>query len=332
MAKYQAVYVLCPGGHKTGGTELLHQLVYNLNLLGVNSHIVYYGKDNGIHSAFKKYVSDYTYDISVIQDNEENLLVVPEIKIDFLNKFTNITKAVWWLSVDNYKKNASFSDRVKLRGFGSAVYGLIHGEIKDQKEAISKADIHFCQSYYSIDFIKESFGIDSDKIYYLSDYINDSYIENYKGVDKNNRKDLVLYNPKKGYKFTKELIKESGDLSWKPIENMTNEEVISLLSQSKCYIDFGNHPGKDRFPREAAICGCIVITGKRGAAAFKEDVCIPDEYKFDEKTVKKSEILDCIRDAEKNYNSRVDDFEEYRKIILNEKQLFLDNLKEYFVD
>lgn len=77
------------------------------------------------------------------------------------------------------------------------------------------------------------------------------------------------------------------------------------MSKSKVYIDFGNHPGKDRIPREAAISGCIVITGKRGAAAFAEDVCIPETYKFDESCAKKkilyhasgivSVILMCTR-------------------------------------
>jgi len=33
------------------------------------------------------------------------------------------------------------------------------------------------------------------------------------------------------------------------------------------------------FP-EAAILGCRVIIGKRGSAAFHEDVSIPEEYKF----------------------------------------------------
>ena len=51
---------------------------------------------------------------------------------------------------------------------------------------------------------------------------------------------------------------------------MTPEQVVDLMSESKVYIDFGNHPGKDRIPREAVINGCCVITGVRGSARFKE--------------------------------------------------------------
>ena len=74
------------------------------------------------------------------------------------------------------------------------------------------------------------------------------------------------------------------NLHWKAIENMSTEEVAELLNRSKVYIDFGNHPGKDRFPREAAISGCCIITGQRGAAANDIDVMIPRSYKFPDKT------------------------------------------------
>lgn len=73
---------------------------------------------------------------------------------------------------------------------------------------------------------------------------------------------------KKGIKFTKKLIDKSIGIKWIPIENMTTQQVKSLLGNSKVYVDFGNHPGKDRFPREAAIMGCCVITGKRGVQSF----------------------------------------------------------------
>ena len=112
---------------------------------------------------------------------------------------------------------------------------------------------------------------------------------------------------------------------------MTNEEVRGLLKSSKCYVDFGNHPGKDRFPREAAICGCMVVTGKRGSAAYAEDVCIPEEYKFDEKSVKIKDIADSIKKFLAEYNTRIDDFESYRQYILGEKTEFSKCVKEIFL-
>ncbi|MGC8677909.1 MAG: hypothetical protein ACP5UF_06830 [Hydrogenobaculum sp.] len=91
---------------------------------------------------------------------------------------------------------------------------------------------------------------------------------------------------------------------------MTRDQVIETLQKAKVYIDFGNHPGKDRIPREAAILGCCVITGKRGSATFFEDVPIPEEYKFEE---------------------RYQDFNYYRQVIRNEPTKFLENLKKIFV-
>ena len=53
------------------------------------------------------------------------------------------------------------------------------------------------------------------------------------------------------------------------------------MMESKVYIDFGNHLGKDRIPREVAS-GCCIITGKTGADKYKEDVYIGEKFKFDE--------------------------------------------------
>lgn len=147
--------------------------------------------------------------------------------------------------------------------------------------------------------------ISGKQVRYLSDYVNDIYLAGEEAALREKKEDVVLYNPKKGAAFTKALREMAQDLRWVPLIGMTTEEMRSCMSKSKVYIDFGNHPGKDRIPREAAISGCIVITGKRGAAAFAEDVCIPETYKFDESCAKKkilyhasgivSVILMCTR-------------------------------------
>ena len=122
------------------------------------------------------------------------------------------------------------------------------------------------------------------------------------------------------------------DLRWVPLIGMTTEEMRSCMSKSKVYVDFGNHPGKDRIPREAAISGCIVITGKRGAAAFAEDVCIPETYKFDESCAKKEDIISCIRDCICNFDVHKVDFDGYRSYIRNEHQQFTADVKKIFVN
>lgn len=89
----------------------------------------------------------------------------------------------------------------------------------------------------------------------------------------------------------------SPDVNWVPLVNMTNDQVKQKMLNSKVYIDFGNHPGKDRFPREAAISGCCIITGKRGAANYYEDVRIPEKFKFNQYKTKPENIIHRIREC-----------------------------------
>ena len=148
---------------------------------------------------------------------------------------------------------------------------------------------------------------------------------------KNNKKNQILYNPKKGIEFTQKIMGSSDNLNWIPIENMTTEEVRDLLSESKVYIDFGNHPGKDRFPREAAISGCCIITGKLGSANYFEDIPIPDEYKFESKDENISKILSKIKECLEEYEKKQEDFLGYKKFIEKEYSVFRDDVRELFI-
>ena len=79
------------------------------------------------------------------------------------------------------------------------------------------------------------------------------------------RQKLNLFNPIKGIDKTLEFIKKSdARIKWRALKGLTPEQMREVMLQSKVYIDFGNHPGKDRIPREAATCGCCVLTNKNG--------------------------------------------------------------------
>ncbi|MGB9794571.1 hypothetical protein [Caldisericum exile] len=81
-------------------------------------------------------------------------------------------------------------------------------------------------------------------------------------------------------------------------------EVIETLQRVKVYVDFGNHSGKNRLPREAIILGCCLITGKRESTAFFEDVPIHDEYKFEDIEENIFKIIEKIRDCFENFKER----------------------------
>ncbi|MCI5874708.1 MAG: hypothetical protein PUJ55_10255 [Clostridiales bacterium] len=326
-----SIYVLCPANVKTGGTELLHQLVKELNHIGKNAYITYLEipeSGQAMNEAFSCYTDTYRTEAD-IEDYAENVLVVPEIYCTVMERYRSIQKYIWWLSVDNYLIHNSFADRKKLCGIKSALKACIRGKLKDKTKLVQSANLHMCQSQYAIEYVK-SIGIPESRIVYLSDYVNDVYLEHYESQKRLKKEDVILYNPKKGATFTKKLIAAAPELNWVPLINMSTEEVQQRMQTSKVYIDFGNHPGKDRFPREAAVSGCIVITGKRGAAKYYEDVRIPEKYKFDEDMATVSEITERMKECLADYEVLNQDFAEYREYILGEKTKFAQDVKMAF--
>lgn len=331
------IYVLCPKGVKTGGPELLHQLVFTINTLidGPKAYLTY---TSGTLEAtpvdvYREYIGDSAIEQSQIEDNDNNIIIFPETDLNLMHKFRNVKKYIWWLSVDNFltiSKFSTFSGYRKEKGMLRAIKHALTGDLYDVNAAIKSAEKHLCQSVYAIDYVK-SLGISDDKIEYLADYINDLYVKNSSEYAKRNKISRVLYNPKKGKEFTQKLIDMAPEsIKWVPLINLSNEQVADYLSSSKLYIDFGNHPGMDRFPREAATCGCCVITDKRGSAKFKEDVNIPDQYKFEDKEENIPAILKQIEYCLANYDVATKDFENYRSIIKGQKSRFAEDVEKIF--
>jgi hypothetical protein len=346
------IYIACPANSVTGGPELLHQLAYHLrNDLQIHAFMYYYdfrpGKfESPVHSEYRVYELPYVLEIPKNDDNSKNILIVPEVHkaLKLLLNFINIRKGIWFLSVDNYyiskltKRNYFIQRAINKISERIFKKRLLDFDITSQ-EVLSKliqkydyrtdpllklANFYMTNTYRGLRWFSEL-----KPLYYLSEYLNKSFLEAQTDISK--KEDIVVYNPKKGFSFTKKIISSAKDIKFIPLINMTREEVIKILQRAKVYIDFGNHPGKDRIPREAAILGCCVITGKRGSAAFFEDVPIPDEYKFEDKEESIPKIIEKIKDCFKNFEERYKDFEYYRKVIRNEPQKFIEDLKRIFI-
>jgi hypothetical protein len=346
------IYIACPANSATGGPELLHQLAYHLrNDLQIHAFMYYYdfrpGKfESPVHPEYRVYELPYALEIPKNDDNSKNILIVPEVHkaLKILVNFINIRKGIWFLSVDNYyiskltKRNYFIQRAINKISERIFKKRLLDFDITSQ-EVLSKliqkydyrtdpllklANFYMTNTYRGLRWFSEL-----KPLYYLSEYLNKSFLEAQTDISK--KEDMVVYNPKKGFAFTKKIISSAKDIKFIPLINMTREEVIKTLQGVKVYIDFGNHPGKDRIPREAAMLGCCVITGKRGSAAFFEDVPIPDEYKFEDKEESIPKIIDKIKDCFKNFEERYKDFEYYRKVIRNEPQKFIEDLKRIFI-
>lgn len=317
-----AIFISCPANLVTGGPEVLHQLGAKLNSLGRAAYMFYYNRQKDKDPVPGPYREYRVPQVDRITDDARNILIVPEVKTSQIYEFPNITKCIWWLSVDNF-----FVAEGRRKKWKS-LFGFRSKKIRKYDFSDIPRLSHFVQSRYAREFLKSK-GIPSTRIEYLSDYLNTDFLKAAAGSPIK-KEDWIAYNPRKGFEFTQHLIEAAPELEWKPIQNMSRAQVIDLLKKSKVYIDFGNHPGKDRLPREAAICNCCVITGRKGSAAFYEDVPIQDEFKFSDELSRIPNIIRKIRNCLSNHEHEVQKQDDYRDIIRHEEQVFEKEVRRIF--
>jgi hypothetical protein len=343
------IFLACPANLQTGGPEAMHQLCDKINGIHsakVKAYMLYLkvlptdsGEERYIHAKSAKVLPCYervypnllvpesfpSFDASIDSKSDSpcytsDLIIWPECWTHIMDKdpedstLSNIAKrrfhqmAIWWLSVDN--NNSRF------------------------KEWKSRKDIlHLHQSNYAREYILSHLD-EEDKsltqILPLTEFIPTRIDRS--SFSSLNRDIDILYNPFKGIHFT-DAIKERSEshFSFVPIggeRRLDPEEVTKLLHRAKIYIDFGPHPGMDRLPREAALANCIVITNMSGSAKYDEDIPIPKQYKvqeFDVDLIHKL-ICECLR----NYDTRVNDFDRYRKWI-DEQEIAMDTCVENLI-
>ena len=346
MKNVGKIFVYSLEGRVTGGCELLHQLVGYLNDNGRDAYIVYIGP--GLHphevpEAYKK------YNIKVaqqVEDINENIVVIDEGFMYLVSKIRRAQCCLWWLSVDNFFLDEEQLPFLSWSDIAAWDKGLLKKAIKMRlhymkvaflkqsipwypifsiKKLINKACITAYQSEYARLFLgRKGFK----NLISLSDYINTDFITD--KIDLRKKENIVLYNPKKGFEFTKKIIDADTSLKWIPLVNMSRQEMLQAMQKSKVYMDFGFHPGKDRIPREAALNYCCVITGRRGAANNPIDIAIPESFKLDERKVSINTILEKIHNIFYNYESCLKEQENYRKQIIGEREKFFGEIDKLF--
>jgi hypothetical protein len=321
------IYLACPSNFATGGTEVIHQLANKLQIMGFSKVFLFYlnpTKDHPVHPQFEKY---RTHFVREIEDHQDHVLIVPEIHTSTLYHYQHIRKVIWWLSVDNYlisrKLNSSLFYRLKVLVLKRKL--LVPRRLFCFGEKGGEKIFHLYQSEYAREFLEKK-DVSKNKAY-LSDYLNSTFLGK---VVCNEKQDQIVYNPAKGLEFTQQLMAFRPNWKWIPIQHLSPVEVKELLCHSKVYIDFGHHPGKDRLPREAALAGCCLITGKSGAAANSVDIAIPEEYKFDQKQKSLQSIVEKIDHCLKNYEELKGGFEAYRGKIAEEEKEFEICIKQIF--
>ncbi len=306
--------MLCSARLVTGGAEAMHQLAHMARRLGADASMVYIDSKGQVAS-IPTPTAYAIYGVPVelsIADTSGSLLVVAETATHLLRDIRHARQAVWWLSVDNYFADLKQRRKKRFRWWT----GL-------RPIALDRPDraLHLAQSAYASDFLARH-GRPGAMM--LTDYLRDDFIEQTAQAASPVRLRRVAYNPLKGIETTQLLLsRASADIQFVRLEKMSPAQVIETLRSSAVYIDFGQHPGRDRFPREAALCGCCIVTGMRGSAAFERDVPIPSQYKIDESrsdfAQTASQVIEqLVRDPGKYTH----DFDSYRRIVVQQKQQF----------
>ena len=298
------IYIACLKKLTTGGIELLHQLCHELdNYEDIDAYIWFEdGKDAYIPDCYKEYKNRFVVDGN---PDKDIVLIFPEVWVSktFYPKYAEHQKVIFFMSVDYYVANIPKNLYLKF----------------------PKDTIFMSQSWFAYWYLQ---GKHIESIY-VTDYLNDEYMT----ADLSKpRVRQILYNPKKGLEVTKRIMAELPNEKFIPIQNMSVAQVKSLMEESMLYIDFGNHPGKDRIPREAAMCGCCVITNREGSAAYYEDVSIPEPYRnyvvLSDYVNFFAFVADRIRYVLNNYDLCVNDFDVYQENIRREKTQFKEGVRK----
>ena len=115
-------------------------------------------------------------------------------------------------------------------------------------------------------------------------------------------------------------------VNWLALQDSQAVDAPKLLADAKIYVDFGDYAAKDMMPRRAAILGCVVITGKKGAAANDVDINIPPEFKFDDTEENLPLIKKKIREILDDYKGAYDKQKNFLDKIFNEQKEFNRNV------
>lgn len=312
--RYKKIYVISVSDIATGGPENLHQLVDELRNNGQDASIVYFPRpESAIPEAYKCYNINKS---EIIEDSSDNAIVIPEHFSEYCLKFKKAKVFLWWLSYDYYFGELTRPPSQRL--FRLKRFLLL---IRMKHRGIN----HLFQSYYAQKQV-ENFGF---KGQILSDYLNQDFLERTRNYNKP-RSNNIIYNPVKGQYYNSIMVKSMDDITCMPIAGMTREEVIQLMESSSFYVDLGEHPGKDRMPREAALSGCTVIVARRGAAACNEDMPIDEIFKISLNNNFIKSLRNVISQV-KASDSSIEFQKNYKEWILTDKARFQKQVSNIFM-
>lgn len=305
----------------------MHQLSASLLALGQLCSMAYYGDqcsvavdqtgqlvcNNQLPSAFVEAYQPYQpVHCDRIPLDSDTLCVFPEAKAGLAFSWKHSPKAIWWLSVDNFK--------------------LTHPHLLNsstlRKLFEDESILHLYQSSYAHDFLR-SHGARTVRPLY--DYTSSCYSEcNPQDYSSQKTVDFAFF-PKKGKQLADKFLQTGAqDLSRIAIEGMNQSQVKQALASSRLYVDFGHHPGKDRVPREAACMGNILFLHDQGAASFFEDHPLHSDYIFTSLDVHNGSLLSKVQQVLSDPDLHFKRQAQYRHRVKMEREEFDWQVKAIF--
>jgi hypothetical protein len=301
------VFVVCPAVAVTGGPELCHQLVHALNRIRPGSAAIVYEPFELPHLIPRPF-RRYDALLARVEDIKPgSTVVLPEVYGRFLGRFPGCRILFWWMSVNNFHQAAAGAAGAQIEAMRSTVHQ------------------HLYQSEYAHGFLACA---NLGPVHRLGDKLADDYLAALAKPPTTARSDLLVFNPAKGFARTEQIFYTlTKSLRQAPqviaLKDKTRDEIRNILAQAKLYIDFGEHPGKDRLPREAAALGCCVLTNRRGAAANPVDVPIPEDCKInDRRHGWERRAAGKIHKLIDDYDRQRFRFDDYRQMIAAEPAQF----------
>lgn len=267
--------IICPRKTETGGPEALHQLGAALIAAG-HQAAMHYVPARASNACPPRYLHYGVPVVHHLPDRPEVVVVIPEAMTDWVWRLHQAQRLIWWLSVAFYRQRPNkWTKRAKLW----------LRECLPSRRPYTFQPLPRLKHAYHGEYVRRFLvGHGIGDALPLCEYLSPAFLMSEVEVPAAPRRDVCLYNPRKGLAFTQRIVQACAgtDIEFVPLAGYREDQLRALFASSKLYIDFGEHPGRDRMPREAASCGCIVFTGQRGSAGNDIDVPLAPFYKLDE--------------------------------------------------
>ena len=281
------IVVVCPAATVTGGPEALHQLADSLTRQGFDAAMLYLPGD--YHHVPEPYAHYKFRTVSETEVYPTDVVIIPEVMVGEVRRFAYARPVLWWLSVDN------------------AAGG-----------ALTACGDHLAQSFYAWKYLRDH----GHKPFMVGDYIHPAFHRT-----NTVREPWVAVNPAKGGDVAHRFSLLCPDIELRGIEGLGRDEVAGFLNRASVFIDFGHQPGKDRLPREAASCGAVVFVRDAGAARYRQEYPLPEEFFFTSDDVSLTLLGERVRavlaDSPPAYGAQV----LYHRMVAREQRIFDEQVR-----